>query len=85
MSFVFIGIVQAIIVSIAYVYPRNAITIVTSEQVPETSSTFGLTITGWFVTTIETIIVSIAIPSSWYTSVIRTTEAIWRASPLCAM
>lgn len=65
MTFVLIRIVQTIVVSVAYVYPRNAVAVIAREQIAEARSTFGLAVAGRFVAPVQAIVVSVAVPSSW--------------------
>lgn len=65
MTFIFIRIIETIIVSIADINSRNAVAVITSEQIAETCSPLGLAVTRRFVASIQAIIISIAIPSSW--------------------
>lgn len=65
MTLIFIRIVQAIIVSVAYINSRNAVAVIAREQVTEACPALGLTITRRFVASVQAIVVSVAIPSSW--------------------
>lgn len=69
MTFIFIGIIQTIVVSIANVNSRNTVAVITSEQITETCSTLGLTVTRRLVASVQTIIISVAIPSGWDASI----------------
>lgn len=85
MTLIFIGVIQTIVVSIADVNSRNTVAVITSEQIAETCSTLGLAVTRRLVASVQTIIISVAIPSGWDAPVIRTSEAVLGASSLGAM
>lgn len=65
MTLIFIGVIQTIVVSIADVNSRNTVAVITSEQIAETCSTLGLAVTRRLVASVQTIIISVAIPSGW--------------------
>lgn len=73
---IFIWIVQAIIVSITDVYPWDAVAIITSKQVTEASATFTFAVFWGFIGAIATIVISIAVPRCWDTTVIWTPKKI---------
>lgn len=85
MSVVLVTIVQAIIVSVANVNPWNTVSIVTREQVAEARSTLGLAILWRFISTIATVVVTVTVPGSRNTPMIRTPETVLRTRPLCTM
>lgn len=63
MTLVFIGVIQTIVVSVADVNSGNTVAVVTSEQIAETCSTLGLAVTRRLVASVQTIVISVAIPS----------------------
>jgi len=83
--YVLVRIVQTIVIAVADVNPRYAIAIVTREQVAETRTTLRLAILWRFVRPVTTVVVAVAVPCGWYTSVVGTPEAVRRAGPLRAM
>jgi len=84
-SYIFVGIVQTIIIAVADVNPRYAISIVTREQVAETRTALRLAVLRWFIRPVTAVVVTVAIPRGRYTSVVGTTEAVCWASSLRAM
>jgi len=70
MPLIFIRIVQTIIITITYVDTRNAVPIITGEQITEAGPTFRLAVLWWFIRPISAIIITVTIPRSWDTSVI---------------
>lgn len=85
MTFVLVGIIKTVIVTVAYINSWYTIAIVTGEQITEASTSLGLTVAGWFVATVETIVVTVAVPRCRYASVIGASEAILRARTLSAV
>ena len=70
MPLIFIWIVQTIIITITDVDTRNAVPIITGEQITEAGPTFRLAVLWWFVRPISAIIITVTIPRSWDTTVI---------------
>lgn len=82
-SYIFIRIVETVIVTVANIDARNTISIIACEKVSKTSPFLTLTIFFGFVCfRSATIIVSITIPGRRNTTMIRTTEAIRRTCSL---
>lgn len=76
MTVIFIRVIKTIVVTITYVDTRNTMSIIASEEVSKASSSFGMAILWWLITSVKTIIISITIPSGRYASVVGTPEAI---------
>ena len=85
MTIVFIAVVQAVVVSVADVDPGYAIAVITGKQVAETCTSFGLAVFWRLISTIAAVVVAIAIPGSWYTSVVGTSEAVRGTGSLATM
>jgi hypothetical protein len=84
-GFAFVRIIQAVVITVANIDPGDAIAIVASEQVAETSPTFGLALIFGFVFSTIAILVTIAIPGGGYTSVIGTSEGVGRTRSCTTM
>lgn len=65
MTIILVGVVQAIVVSVANVNSWNAVAVIAREQITEARPTLRLAITRRLVTSVQAIIVSVAVPSSW--------------------
>lgn len=85
MSIIFVRIIHAIIVTVADVNPRNAISIVAREKISEASSSLGFAILWRFVGSVTAIVVSVAVPSRRNATVVRTPEAVLWTSSLSAV
>merc|ERR1740129_176297 len=79
--FIFIRTIQTIVITIAEVYSRNAVTIITCEKVTKASLLFGFTVLLWLVTAIIAVRISVAVPCCWNAAMIRTSEAVRWAGP----
>lgn len=82
MSRVLVGIVQAIVVAVAYVNPRYAVAVVACEQVAETCTALRLAVLRRFVRPVAAVVVTVAVPRGRYAPVVRAPETVCRARPL---
>lgn len=71
MTFVFVRVVQTVIVPVAYINSGDTIAIIARKQIAETCSTLGLTVARRFVASIQAIVISVAIPCSWDAPIIN--------------
>jgi hypothetical protein len=71
MSVIFIRIVETIVIAIADIDTRNTVSIIASEQITEACPTLRLAVLWRFIGSIPTVIVAIAVPRRWDTTVIR--------------
>lgn len=85
MAVVFVTVVKAIVVTVTDVDPGNAVSIVTGEKVPEAGPAFRAAVLGWFIGTVTTIVITVAVPSSRDAPMVRTAEAVGRTSSLRAV
>lgn len=69
---VFITIIHTVVVSVADIDARNAVAIVTGEQVAEASATLTLAVLWGLVRPVTAVVVSVAVPRRRDTSVVRT-------------
>jgi len=67
MTFIFVRVIQTIIVPIANVNSRNAVAVVAREQIAEACPAFGLAVTRRFVASVQAVVVSVTVPSGWNT------------------
>lgn len=81
-SGVLVGVVQTVVVTVAYVNSGYTISVVTREQVTETGATLRLAVLWWFVRSVTAVVVPVTIPSGRYAPVVGATETVGRASPL---
>jgi hypothetical protein len=70
MPLIFIWIVKTVIITITYVNTRNAVPIITCEQIAKAGPAFRLAVLWWFIRPISAIIVTVTIPCCWDTSMI---------------
>lgn len=67
MTLIFVRVIQTIIVPVANVNSRNAVAVVAREQIAEACSAFGLAVTRRFIASVQTVVVSVTVPSGWNT------------------
>jgi hypothetical protein len=69
MTFILVRVIQTIVVAIADINSGNTVAVIARKQITETRSTLGLAVTRWLVTSVQAIIISVAVPGSWNTPV----------------
>lgn len=63
-TIVLVGVVETVVVAIADVDARYAVSVVAGEQVAKTGATLRVTVLGGLVAAVETVVVAIAVPES---------------------
>lgn len=72
MPCVLIRVVQTVIVPVTNVDAGNTVAVVTREQIAEAGASLALTILGWLIGPIGTVVISVAIPGGRDTTVVGT-------------
>lgn len=82
-SYVFIRVVETIVIAVTDVNPRNTIAVIASEEISKAGPLFTLAVLfGFICFRTSTIIIAIAIPSGGNAPVVGTPEAIGRTRSL---